>query len=189
MRRLAKLAIAMTMVLSVGMTAMASGSISTTYTVEGAVADDGTVVEVVVSASEESLTVTEAIETLETLTSSITFDIDDAVVILQDISFVGDYSLLEPPFTFTLSVGGVTSGMKVAVLHYLEDAGEWEYVDATAGDGTVTFSLDSLSPVAVIIEGSSTTSPETGEVGTMAVAMLGMVALGAAVVVSKRKVA
>lgn len=84
------------------------------------------------------------------------------------------------PVTITFNVSGVTADSHVAVLHYNGSA--WEVVSSKAGDGTVTATFTSLSPVAIVTDAagsaaSGDASPKTGE---PAVALIGVVALLAA---------
>lgn len=87
------------------------------------------------------------------------------------------------PVTITFNVSGVTADSHVAVLHYNGSA--WEVVSSKAGNGTVTATFDSLSPVAIVTDAadsagsaaSGDASPKTGE---PAVALIGVVALLAA---------
>ncbi len=69
---------------------------------------------------------------------------------------------------------------KVAVLHYVD--GAWKQETAKAGQGTITATFDSLSPVAFVVDkntaASSSTSPKTGE--SMAVTMAAVVVVVAA---------
>lgn len=105
----------------------------------------------------------------------------------------GSESDLTSPFTVTFLVPGVTPGTNVAILCYVD--GEWTVVEGvTAGDGTITVTLNSLGKIAFVIDkntlssGSgevtgvqsitSATSPKTGE--SSAVVGLGLVALLAA---------
>ena len=95
------------------------------------------------------------------------------------------------PLTLTVKVTGVTKDSKVAVLHYTN--GKWEDVNATAGDGTITFTVNSLSPFTFIVDADtaknagSTTSPATGEANTMAWVAIVAVAAAAGMVVTYRK--
>lgn len=84
------------------------------------------------------------------------------------------------PVTITFNVSGVTADSHVAVLHYNGSA--WEVVPSKAGNGTVTATFTSLSPVAIVTDAagsaaSGDASPKTGE---PAVALIGVVALLAA---------
>ena len=95
------------------------------------------------------------------------------------------------PLTITVKVTGVTEASKVAVLHYTN--GKWEDVNAVAGNGTITFTVNSLSPFAFIVDANtaknagSTTSPATGEANTMAWVAIVAVAAAAGLVVTYRK--
>lgn len=95
------------------------------------------------------------------------------------------------PLTITVKVTGVTEASKVAVLHYTN--GKWEDVNAVAGNGTITFTVNSLSPFAFIVDANtaknvgSTTSPATGEANTMVWVAIVAVAAVAGMVVTYRK--
>lgn len=52
------------------------------------------------------------------------------------------------PYTITVSVAGITSADKVVVLHKASTG--WERINATAGNGTVTFTVNSLSPISIV---------------------------------------
>ena len=89
------------------------------------------------------------------------------------------------PVTITFSVPGVTANSNVAVLHY--DGSKWETSSVSgvsAGNGTITATFASLSPVALVADtaasssSSSTASPKTGEPTT--VVLIGGIALLAA---------
>lgn len=70
------------------------------------------------------------------------------------------------PVTIRFNVPGVTANTKVAVLHYDTEKKAWEVVESKAGQGTITATFTSLSPVAFVVDKStsaSTTSPQTGE--------------------------
>ena len=95
------------------------------------------------------------------------------------------------PLTITVKVTGVTETSTVAVLHYTN--GKWEDVNAVAGTGTITFTVNSLSPFAFIVDANtaknagSTTSPATGEANTMVWVAIVAVAAAAGMVVTYRK--
>ena len=77
------------------------------------------------------------------------------------------------PVTITFDVPGVGADTKVAVLHYNGSA--WEVLEGTAGNGTITATFTSLSPVAFVVDkntatatgtsngSNSSVSPKTGE--------------------------
>ena len=109
------------------------------------------------------------------------------VIDVRDVVIVGDASLVEFPLTITFKVPGVLATTKVAVLHYVN--GAWQVEPSKAGNGTITATFDSLSPVAFVVDkntaSSAVTSPQTGEntavpaVGAVViVAILGAAVLG-----------
>lgn len=83
------------------------------------------------------------------------------------------------PVTITFEVPGVSEDTKAVVLHYDTDKKAWEMVDTKAGNGTITATFTSLSPVAFVVDGKAadaantattkattstqTLSPKTGE--------------------------
>lgn len=86
--------------------------------------------------------------------------------------------------TITFQVSGVKAGQSVSVLHQTS-TGTWEVLPATAGDGTITATFTSLSPVAFVINNAaSTTSPKTGTAS--AAAVLAVVSLAGAAVCGKK---
>ena len=84
---------------------------------------------------------------------------------VREVVVVGDESLVEFPLTITFKVPGVLATTKVAVLHYVN--GAWQVEPSKAGNGTITATFDSLSPVAFVVDkntaSSTVTSPQTGE--------------------------
>lgn len=83
--------------------------------------------------------------------------------------------------TITFDVSGVVAGQSVTVLHMLPDH-NWEILPATAGNGTVTATFTSLSPVAFVV---GATSPKTGE--TLPVfAILAVICLAGTVVCTRK---
>ncbi len=90
--------------------------------------------------------------------------------------------------SFTLKCPNVQAGMKIIILHQLSD-GTWETINPSAvGNGSVSFTMTSYSPVAVVIQNSASgTAPKTGDI-VMAVAFLAAVCLIGTVVFSKKAV-
>ena len=96
------------------------------------------------------------------------------------------------PVTITFKVTGVTVNSKVTLLHYKTSDGKWEVVPCTPGNGTVTATFNSLSPVAFIVEDAGTTgtpSPTTGDAASYLwmVAIVMVAATGVAVVAKKKR--
>ena len=54
------------------------------------------------------------------------------------------------PVTLTFNVAGVTADSCILLLHYNETTGKWENIPATTGNGTVTATFTSLSPIAIV---------------------------------------
>ena len=77
----------------------------------------------------------------------------------------------------TFNVSGVKAGKKVTVLHQKADK-SWEKIsDVVVGDGTVTATFTSLSPVAFVVEG---TSDKTGSVSPILTIVAAICLAGAA---------
>ena len=77
----------------------------------------------------------------------------------------------------TFNVSGVKAGQKVTVLHRKADQ-TWEKItDVVVGDGTVTATFTSLSPVAFVVEG---TSDKTGSVSPILTIVAAICLAGAA---------
>lgn len=113
------------------------------------------------------------------------------------------------PVTISFNVTGVKADSKVAVLHYDTAAKAWEVVESKAGNGTVTATFNSLSPVAFVVDGNSAAggatasesntsgnntsvnSPKTGESSvlmmTVAVAAVALLGMGTAVIRSRKR--
>ena len=111
------------------------------------------------------------------------------------------------PVKITFNVDGVTAGSKVIVLHYVN--GAWQQESVVAGNGTITVTLNSLSPIAIYVEangavagngnGSATgtgangtngakLSPKTGAAPTMTfVVVIAAAAVAGMCVTAKKK--
>ena len=91
------------------------------------------------------------------------------------------------PITLTFNVDGITADSYVMILHYNGTA--WDSISATTGNGTVTATFTSLSPIAIVqleADTSAVTSPKTG--AAMPAAAVIAVICAAGVVVCTRKV-
>lgn len=103
------------------------------------------------------------------------------------------------PVTITFQVPGVKAGSTVAVLHYNGSAWERITKDVKAGDGTISATFDSLSPVAFVVDkeaaeaaststSTSAKSPKTGEFNVLGMAgIVAVIALGGMAVTYSRK--
>ena len=150
MRKVTRVAVALLLILSLSLTAFAAGS--KTYATEVSAAKDasGNAVEVTTTAASVQLSQADAESMIKA---------DEGQVV--SIAYTADVSVV-----ITFSVSGLTSDMKVVVLHYNGSA--WETVDSTVSNGSVTATFTSLSPVAVVVAadqavGGTTSAPKTGE--------------------------
>lgn len=183
---------------AMSVTAFAQGSVKSTgvVTVEGAKNTVEVTLSSIPAAYAEAVTEVKTTEGLKAVMGE-TFVEGMEVVDAMDVSVPEGTPM---PVTITFDVPGVGPDTKVAVLHYNGSA--WEVVESTAGDGTITATFTSLSPVAFVIDkntaagttstttSSSSVSPKTGENTGMLVsaAVVAVLALGAGCVFfAKRK--
>lgn len=103
----------------------------------------------------------------------------------------------ENPVSITFSFPGVTANSNVYVLHY--ENGNWVVVPTTVGDGVVTGTFTSLSPVALVADKTTlksavlganrAVSPRTGEENRFPVAIIaGCVAVLLILAIADRKI-
>lgn len=185
--RVAKtLGLVVAMVACVGMTVFAAPSPSATIVVNKvskAVDKSGNAVEVTIkdvpAEHAEAVAEVKTEAKLKELLGS-EFTATTAVAAVREISVPEG---TEFPVTITFEMSGVTSSSKVWVLHYDTEKGAWEKLEATAGEGTITATFSSLSPVAFVVDtdtlssGAGTTSPKTSASAVSAVAVLGLSAV------------
>lgn len=102
------------------------------------------------------------------------------------------------PVTLTFNVKGVVSTTKGTILHYNGTA--WEVIDTTMGNGTMTGTFDSLSPVAFVVDkttlqgaegsgsdsSSDTKSPQTAAAYPAAAALIGLSGIAVIAALKKR---
>lgn len=176
----------------VGMTVFAEPSplASTAITGASAVDANGNTAEVIVSElPEEYADAAAAIQTEETLREVMGDDFNENMVVVDvvDVTTEGDVAF---PLDITFEVAGVTSSTNAQVLHYVDE--QWQKEPTTVGEGTVTATFESLSPVAIVIDrttlasGAGVTSPQTSAVSVSAVALVGIAAAAAAVILKKK---
>lgn len=192
MKKLAALGAAMVMSLALGLTAFASSSpVSTgSSSVKGAVDKNGNAVEVTLKGGVDSAIVN-AIKS----DSALKAVLGDAyvegmtVVDVVDVQYKGNKE--DFPITVTFNVPGVTASTKVALVHYTNGAWKADVTDVKAGNGTITGTFSSFSPVAIVVDksaaDSSVKSPKTGET-TMPIVMMaiGVLAVGGVYVMSRK---
>lgn len=85
---------------------------------------------------------------------------------VADVTYEGE--IPAEGVAITLKVDGIKAGDKVFVIHYTS-ADTYEVLEATAGDGTVTVTFKSLSPVAIVkytVEAAASTGDTTTTVNT-----------------------
>lgn len=165
--------------------------------VEGAKDKDGTSAKVIVEAIHENHEHDEEKDYIST-DANVKKELDKLNVVVKEgekvevldvknVEIQGDASLVKFPLTITFKVNGIKAGDKVILLHYVDDAKGWEKIDTTTGNGTVTATFNSLSPVAFIKLADATTSPTTGEPVSLMLAGA-VVALGTVgTVISKKR--
>lgn len=183
------LLLAVLFTMAMGMTVLAADSPSASGVITGATGKDaaGREAEIIISSTDMAAP-TEA-QLREILKGD--FVEGMKVAALVDVS-VKNGDLLKWPVTITFQVPGVTEDSQVAVIHYT--SGAWENVTpVTLGDGTVTASFDSLSPVGIVMKdvpgtaGDEAVSPKTGENSpAMLAGGIAVLALAAAYVLRKK---
>jgi len=197
----------MTVGMAVNVFAAPSPSVSGTVTaIESATDVNGNAVEIKIETvseaeaeqhftEEEKTAVADVKENFETIAKKVLGEKFEDGMKLVDIRnlYVPEGANVTFPLTLTVKVTGVTKDSTVAVLHYNAETKTWEDVNATAGDGTITFTVNSLSPFAFIVDANtaknagSTTSPATGEANTMTWVAIVAVAAAAGMVVTYRR--
>lgn len=165
-----KIAVVLTalMVMAMGTTAFAATSPTTktseTTTTEATayanvtVAADGIVIDGVASTAAPTVkTVTTA--QVEAAQTQAVASVAPTAKVLQMIDVTLPVSFEKAQLTF--SVNGVTAGQKIAVLHQKHD-GSWEVINPdSVGNGTVTATFTSLSPIAFVAYNASAQTGET----------------------------
>jgi hypothetical protein len=102
--------------------------------------------------------------TLAQANEKVTTDYKDASVLaMTDLSVPADTDLTNG-VTVTMKVPGVLPGDNIKVLHQ-KSSGDWETLTPSVGNGTVTVTLRSFSPIVVLRVASSNAS--TGSTGTI----------------------
>lgn len=88
--------------------------------------------------------------------------------------------------TFTLSCPNVWKGQNVTILHQKSDGSFESIKPGSVEDNSVTFTLSSYSPVAIVIN-TGAVSPKTGEIIMMIIAMAALSGIGAAACTRKAR--
>lgn len=184
-KRLAAFGAAAILALSMGITAFAEGSPSTSGVVSSTVVSatdaNGNSVKVTIG-SQSEVKNEEARKILNTSAKDILVQTNDPnasvegmkLVDLREVTVEGDVTF---PLDITFKISGVTADSKVSVLHFDTEKNAWESLPVKVNsDGTVTVTFNSLSPVAFFVNGAAsnaagTTSPKTGSSPVMMIAV------------------
>ena len=146
----------------------------------------------------------DAIKTVEKLKEVLGSKYEDGMTVIdmKNVYVYGNANV-KFPITITFDAIGITASSKVQVLHYNVSTSQWEVLESSAGEKTITATFSSLSPVAFVVDSktaqainnagsgsnTSTVSPKTGEGNTMM--MVGMFAViglvGMTIVAAGRK--
>lgn len=93
-----------------------------------------------------------------------------APIAMADVNLEGSNVSESNPITVTFLIAGVKEGDVISILHKKAD-GSWETLAGTTGNGTVTATFTSLSPVAFVRTGeAAATAPTTEAAPTTATA-------------------
>lgn len=84
---------------------------------------------------------------------------------------------------FTLEIPSLVSGQSVTVLHLKKDGSVEKLPVSSVKNGSVTFTMTSYSPVAVVVNAAA---PKTGEVNTMLIMIIAMAGIAGAVVCGRK---
>lgn len=161
-------ALLMAAVMTVGMATVAFAAPSpaaTTGTVKEAVDANGKSIELVASdnyAKADQAAAAEIKSDAQAVLKKVVPSVNAAdykLAMLKDVAYVGEGTPVFP-VKVTLNVDGVTTASKVIVLHYVN--GAWQQETAVAGNGTVTVTLNSLSPVAIYVEANGAATAGNG---------------------------
>lgn len=197
-----KIAALLTTVLVMAMstaTVFAAGSVTLNATVESNVAGTTTENASVAAFNTNTLGVTvstvaaDAAKVVATVAPNAT---SAELVGVAEVTYTGE--IPAEGVAITLNVAGVKAGDNVKVIHYTS-ATEYEVLDAVAGDGTVTATFKSLSPVGIVkytVPTTTTSEPTTSDdvtpvapkTGVLPVAAFAAsICLAGAVVCSKKR--
>ncbi len=186
-KKILALACAMVMTMAMGMTVCAAPSV-TTNTVTEVTTPSQTLEYTAVAEMVKNTTVTSDVEAtfnavgMDVVNGAVTY----AQKTVGNNVFVATVFDLHVPSgqaaTFTVGCPNIYAGQKVVVLHQMSN-GEWETITpSNVANGSVTFSMTSYSPVAIVVDG---TASKTADMG-VAVAVMAVICLAGAAVCAKR---
>lgn len=202
-KRVLSLITAVVLVLAMGITATAAGSVSVNGVVTGVASakdKNGNDVRIVVSAvKDEDKAIVDEVRTAAKLKELLGDAYVDTMSVIgaYDVRVVGEGEIAFP-VTVTFNVSGIKASSKIATLHYDTNKGAWEVLNSTAGEGTITAVFNSLSPVAFVADKNTTDttvsgattgkSPQTnGTTMAVVLAVIALAAAGSVVYLAKRK--
>lgn len=195
-RRFLALVSALVLTGAMSMTAAAAGSVTTSSAASSVSAEslatstqqftENTIAEFAATTTvSSSVSATVAVVSTETAADAIA----QAKEVVGDNAFVATVVDLQVPAgtgaaEFTLGCPNVWAGQSVTILHQKAD-GSWESIKPSkVANGSVTFTLTSYSPVAVVINAAA---PKTGDMATATAAVSAVCLAGAAVFGKKAK--
>lgn len=172
MKKVVSVVAALVLSLAMGVTCFAASPVKVTSKTEG------------VTVGEAAAEVTAAVDTKEELKAVLGDKYTDAA------SVVAVFELTGTPGKVELAVTGISAGDSIVVLHWANGlSAAPEVLNATAGDGTVTFTASSFSPFAIVKLASAGTAPKTGDVAAVSVVALMLISAAGILVVNRRKFA
>lgn len=197
-KRILALLCATVLTCSMSMTAFAANSVTTGSVTTGSAveaADPGLATgsqQLNSNTIAEFATTTTVTSTVNATITAVSTDTAKAAVaqaksVVGDNAFVASVVELNVPAgtgeaSFTLGCPNVWAGQSVTILHQKAD-GSWESIKPTSvANGSVTFTLTSYSPVAIVI---NATAAKTGDM-VMVIAMMAVVCLAGFAVFSKK---
>jgi len=191
MRRILALACAAVMLLGVGMTVSAAPSITSNEVDFTVTTATQTLQYEEVAAMAGATDVKSDVEAtfnnvgMETVGSAIKYAKDE---LGNNVLLVTIFDLHVPAGTgaasYTVTNPNIFAGQSVKVLHQKAD-GQWETIIPTAvANGSVTFTLTSYSPVAIVVDGTASKTADVAAVATI-MAMVGLA--GTTICAKKRK--
>ena len=181
-KKILALVCATVMTLAMGMTVCAAPSVtSDSLSTSTQQFDEATIKEFATTTTVKSGNGTISAASVETAAEAIA----QAKAVVNDNAFVAAVVELDGEAgTFTLGCPNVWAGQKVVILHKKAD-GTWETIKPdSVANNSVTFTLSSLSPVAIVVD---TTASKTGDMVNVVTLMALASIAGAAVCVKRAK--
>jgi len=192
-KRTLAVVLSLVMALVLGVTAMAAPSKTVTGIVDDieATDKDGNKVDIiVVPLPDEFKDEVADLKKPDTMKDVLGDEYDDDLTVMDavDLEAIGDETLIKYPVKIKFDIAGVVPGTVLKVVQW--NGEKWEVLKVKVGQGYVETTVDSLNPIAFIVDKDTlkTESPKTGDV-TTAVAMMVVIAAAATMLLSKRQFA